>query len=180
MSTLAAPILAEARWPLADDSATAAFGAALADALRAQQATIAQHGFVLWLRGDLGAGKTALVRALLRRLGVEGPVKSPTFSLVEPYVVSRLNFYHFDFYRFSQASEFDAAGFREMFGGGSICAVEWPERAAGRLPGPDLSIALYVTDPGRLANAQAVTEAGAQCLSFVRNAMPPAAPPGAA
>lgn len=166
--------------PLADERATAVLGAALADALSALGPAIARHGFVLWLRGDLGAGKTALVRALLRRLGVEGPVKSPTFSLVEPYVVSSLNFYHFDFYRFSQAADFDAAGFRDMFGAGSICAVEWPERATGRLPAPDLTIALDIVDHGRAANLQAASETGAQCLRLVSNAMLSAAPPGAA
>lgn len=173
MSPLTAPPhpLAQASLSLPDASSTAALGCALADALLAQRAHIEVHGFVLWLRGDLGTGKTALVRAALRRLGVEGPVKSPTFTLLEPYVVSSLRFHHFDFYRFSDAAEFDAAGFRESFGAGCVCAVEWPERAQGRLPTADLSIALQVKDDGRVAHCVATSEAGAQCLQAMTISM---------
>ncbi len=170
MSTFAPP-LAHTRFVLPDAAATDALGRALADALAAEPAWIAEHGLVIALAGDLGAGKTALVRAALRRLGVTGPVKSPTFTLLEPYVVSSLNFYHFDFYRFSDAAEFDFAGFREMFGPGAICAIEWPERVAGRLPTPDLVITLKVEDEGRLAQCQAASEAGARCLQQVVSTM---------
>jgi len=149
---------------LADESATVALGRALAGALADLEPAIALHGFALWLSGDLGAGKTTLVRAVLRALGVAGPVKSPTFSLLEPYVVSSLNFYHFDFYRFSNPSEFDAAGFRELFGPGNVCLVEWPERAQARLPTPDLTVTLHVMDDGRVARCVAVSKAGARCL----------------
>lgn len=152
---------------LADESATAALGAAIAHWLAANGAHVRTHGFTLWLSGDLGAGKTALVRSLLRALGVTGPVKSPTFTLLEPYVVSSLNFYHFDFYRFSDPAEFDAAGFRELFGAGSVCLIEWPERAQARLPTPDLRLALQVEDEGRRADCTAETEAGARCLQQV-------------
>ncbi|MDZ7653028.1 MAG: tRNA (adenosine(37)-N6)-threonylcarbamoyltransferase complex ATPase subunit type 1 TsaE [Burkholderiaceae bacterium] len=155
---------AEATLPLADESATAAFGRALARWLDAQRDPLRAHGFVLGLSGDLGAGKTVLVRALLRALGVTGPVKSPTFTLLEPYVISSLNFYHFDFYRFSEPAEFDAAGFRELFGAGSVCLVEWPERVTGRLPTPDLFVTLHVKDEGRAAQCAATSEAGVQCL----------------
>lgn len=156
---------------LPDESATAALGRALSAWIGAHTELIAQQGFVLWLSGDLGAGKTALVRALLRGLGVTGSVKSPTFTLLEPYVVSRLDFYHFDFYRFSEAAEFDSAGFRELFGPGRICAVEWPERARGRLPTADLALTLQVKDDGRLAQCVAASEAGAQCLQAVTRTM---------
>lgn len=179
MSTPTTP-LAQASWPLPDASATAALGHALADALVADRARIDAQGFVLWLRGDLGAGKTALVRAALRCLGVEGPVKSPTFTLLEPYVVSSLRFHHFDFYRFSEAAEFDAAGFRELFGPGSVCAVEWPERAQGRLPTADLSIALQVKDDGRVAHCAAASEAGARCLQAMTISMQQQPPSAAA
>ena len=164
MSALPPPLIDRATLTLADASATDAFGRALAHWLALNSAHLAQQGFTLWLSGDLGAGKTALVRALLRALGVTGPVKSPTFTLLEPYVVSSLNFYHFDFYRFSEAAEFDFAGFRELFGPGAICAIEWPERVAGRLPTPDLVVTLKVEDEGRLAQCQAASEAGARCL----------------
>lgn len=162
---------------LPDETHTAALGAALARGLQAHIREVMSHGAVLGLSGDLGAGKTALVRALLRQLGVTGPVKSPTFSLLEPYVVSSLNFYHFDFYRFSEAAEFDAAGFRELFGAGNVCAIEWPDRAMGRLPTADLTVALQVKDDGRAAQCSATSEAGAQCLQQVMDTMqsPPAA-----
>jgi tRNA threonylcarbamoyladenosine biosynthesis protein TsaE len=152
---------------LPDEAATARLGTALAAAIDAERQTIESAGLTLGLSGGLGAGKTSIVRALLRALGVSGAVKSPTFSLLEPYVVSRLNFYHFDLYRFADPAEFDAAGFREFFGPGSVCAVEWPERAGGHLPAPDLSLTLRVEGVGRRAELVAGTELGAQCLDRV-------------
>src|SRR3954465_4784748 len=106
---------------LADEAATLALGARLAAG--------AMPGRVLHLRGDLGAGKTTLVRGLLGALGHTGRVKSPTYTLVEVYTLSRLNFYHFDFYRFKHSSEWLASGFRDYFNPQSVCVVEWPERA---------------------------------------------------
>jgi tRNA threonylcarbamoyladenosine biosynthesis protein TsaE len=159
--------LASAHIELADEDATARLGALLARALASQRDAIAQHGFVIGLSGDLGAGKTALVRATLRSLGEAGPVKSPTFALLEPYVVSSLNFYHFDFYRFADPDEFEAAGFRELFGPGAICAIEWPERAGAGLPTPDLALTLKVKGEGRGVDIAAYSEAGAACLNDV-------------
>lgn len=147
------------------------FGALLAEALMSHREAIERRGFCLTLSGDLGAGKTALIRATLRALGVTGAVKSPTFTLLEAYellepdVVSRIDFYHFDFYRFKEPEEFAAAGFRELFGPGSICAVEWPERAHGLLPVADLALALHVAGEGRVLEASAATELGATCLA---------------
>lgn len=143
------------------------FGALLGRAWLAQREAIAQAGFYVALSGDLGAGKTALIRAALRAMGVEGPVKSPTFTLLEPYVVSSLNFYHFDFYRFKNPAEFDAAGFRELFGAGAVCAVEWPENARGQLPVPDLALALTVNGEGRALEATAASPLGDTCLASV-------------
>ncbi len=165
----AAP-LAAAHFELADEAATARFGALLARALQTQRAAIEAHGFVIGLSGDLGAGKTTLVRATLRALGEKGPVKSPTFALLEPYVVSSLNFYHFDFYRFATPEEFAAAGFRELFGPGAVCAIEWPERAGGALPTPDLALTLKVKGEGRGADAAAYSATGAACLSEIATA----------
>jgi tRNA threonylcarbamoyladenosine biosynthesis protein TsaE len=153
---------------LRDESATARLGALLADALLAERAAIDEHGFTVTLSGDLGAGKTTLVRACLRRLGITGPVKSPTFALLEPYVVSSLNFYHFDFYRFGSPDEFIDSGFRELFGPGTVCAIEWPERAVGRLPTPDLEVTLKIQDEARRVALLALTELGVACLQHVQ------------
>ncbi len=123
-------------------------------------------GMVIYLIGELGAGKTTLARGLLRGLGFKGKVKSPTFTLVEVYEVSRLYLYHFDFYRFSDPRELGEAGFREYFNPQSVCLVEWPEksnRAAG-LPAADLRIVLHVAGLGRNVSIFADSEAGASCL----------------
>src|SRR6266700_7019089 len=106
---------------LPDEAATLRLGAALAAGATA--------GRVLHLRGDLGAGKTTLVRGLLGALGHTGRVKSPTYTLVEVYMLSSLNFYHFDFYRCKDRSEWLDSGFRDYFNPQSVCVVEWPECA---------------------------------------------------
>jgi len=121
-------------------------------------------GLVIFLRGNLGAGKTTLARGILRGLGYQGKVKSPTYNLVELYKISRLYFYHFDFYRFNDPIEWEDAGFREYFNAESICLVEWPEKARGLLPTADLEILLGITETGRNVEIQAGTEAGRQCL----------------
>jgi len=118
----------------------------------------------VYLRGELGVGKTSLVRGMLRRLGVEGAVKSPTYTLVELYVLSRLDLYHFDFYRFTDPSEFEDAGFPEHFRGREICLVEWPERAGEGLPPPDLELRLAYSGSGRKIDAYAYSETGERCL----------------
>lgn len=142
---------------LATETETSAFGAALAVLLHA--------GMVIYLSGELGAGKTTLVRGLLRALGVTERVKSPTYTLVEPYVVSKLYLYHFDFYRFSRSDEWVEAGFRDYFNRDSVCLVEWPEKAGGQLPAPDLRIVMEVVGSGRRITVSADTEAGRECLS---------------
>ena len=126
-------------------------------------------GMVIWLEGDLGAGKTTLVRGLLRAAGESGPVKSPTYSLVEVHVLSGLNFYHFDFYRFNQAEEYLDAGLDEYFSGSGICLVEWPDKAAPYLPPADMRIELRVAEAGdaRSAHITAASERGLTCLAGV-------------
>lgn len=119
---------------------------------------------VIYLSGDLGTGKTTLARGLLRGLGYAGRVKSPTFTLVELYEFSRLYLYHFDFYRISDPRELGDAGFRECFNPGSVCLVEWPEKAASALPAADLKIVMKVAGPGRSVEIVAETEAGRLCL----------------
>ena len=128
-------------------------------------------GMVVWLDGDLGAGKTTLVRGILRGAGDCGPVKSPTYTLVEVHVVSGLNFYHFDFYRFNQAEEYLDAGLDEYFSESGICLVEWPDKAAPYLPAADMQIELRVAQSaegdGRTARITAASARGRTCLAGV-------------
>ncbi len=131
---------------------------------------------VVWLDGDLGAGKTTLSRGLLRALGHIGPVKSPTYTLVEVYVVSSIYWYHFDFYRFNQPEEFEDAGLGEYFRDDAVCLVEWPEKAAGYVPQADLALVFRFSgngpNPGRELELVANSEAGRQCLSHLKNRWP--------
>ena len=112
----------------------------------------AANGLVLHLQGELGSGKTTLVRGLLHALGYGGRVKSPGYSLLEPYSLSSLNLYHFDFYRFNDRSEWLSSGFREHFNPESLCIVEWPERAGGSIAPADLEIHLRYQGDGRAAS----------------------------
>jgi tRNA threonylcarbamoyladenosine biosynthesis protein TsaE len=125
---------------------------------------VVEPGLALYLHGDLGSGKTTLARGLIQGLGFQGRVKSPTYALVELYTVSRLNLYHFDFYRFKDQKEWRDAGFNEYFNDASVCLVEWPERAAGLLPAADLDIALQFAGDGRDLSIRAGTESGKACL----------------
>lgn len=161
------PFKAHLQHYLPDESATDALGAALARAL--------QPGLVIYLNGDLGAGKTALTRALLRALGHTGTVKSPTYTLSEPYRVmldgKSLSVIHYDLYRMSSPEEFLDAGFREDFDGQNVCIVEWPEKGEPVLPAPDIRVLLDVSGHGRAVELQALSELGLLCLD--RLAFPP-------
>lgn len=119
------------------------------------------------LHGDLGAGKTTFARHLLRALGVSGRVKSPTFTVLEPYeVAGGLTISHFDFYRFADPREWDDAGFRDVFAGTGLKLTEWAEKAGPHLPGPDLRLSIRVDDDGeqREVQVQAFSEAGVALL----------------
>jgi len=146
----------DSRLSLLDEAATLAFAARLAANLKA--------GLLIYLHGDLGAGKTTLVRGVLQSLGYQGRVKSPTYTLLEQYVIGDLQLRHFDLYRFNDAEEWEAAGFRDEFGGANICLVEWPERAAELMPPADLELRFEILIHGRTLALHANTDAGKQCL----------------
>jgi tRNA threonylcarbamoyladenosine biosynthesis protein TsaE len=149
---------------LNDEAATAALGAALARALA--------PGLAIHLHGDLGAGKTALTRALLHAAGHQGHVKSPTYTLVEPYRITlqgeAIEVFHFDLYRLACAEEFLEAGFREHFGNRAVCIVEWPEKAEGVLPSPDIIVKLDIFREGREVELRALSDEGSQCLERLK------------
>ncbi|WP_175944879.1 tRNA (adenosine(37)-N6)-threonylcarbamoyltransferase complex ATPase subunit type 1 TsaE [Caballeronia sp. BCC1704] len=178
--------LIERRFELRDEAATLAFGERFARAIeytredaRNPASSEPFHGLQVQLIGDLGAGKTTLVRATLRALGHAGRVKSPTYTLVEPYSLDApggpLDVYHFDLYRFADPAEWADAGFREYFDRGAVCLVEWPQQAGGLLGVPDLVFALTLShasapttqtneEEGRVLTARAFSETGKTCL----------------
>lgn len=142
---------------MTDESATENFGARLASVL--------QPGLMIQLRGDLGAGKTTLVRGLLRALGYDGRVKSPTYTLLERYDVGDWHLRHFDLYRFRDAEEWENSGFRDEFDGRNICLVEWPQQAAGLLPATDITLTFEILRAGRNLALHADSKKGRECLN---------------
>ena len=146
-----------------DEAATLACGARFAN--------IVQPGLNIYLHGNLGAGKTTFARGVLHGLGHIGKVKSPTYTLVEPYNFSDYNVYHFDLYRFIDEEEWEAAGFREYFNPHSICMIEWPEKAGHLLPKADIDVRLSLFNHlhdeniGRQIQLSANSVLGQQCLN---------------
>ena len=126
-------------------------------------------GIVVFLHGDLGAGKTTFVRGVLQGLGHSGRVKSPTYTIVEPYNVSGREFNHFDLYRFNDEEEWEMAGFREYLNDESVCMIEWPEKAANLLPDADIDIELSHIEQGRSIKYIANTDKALQLLSQMKN-----------
>ncbi len=145
---------------LADEQATLAEGARFANTLNAE--------LTVYLHGDLGAGKTTLVRGLLHELGHHGKVKSPTYTLVEPYEVeinqNKVQVYHFDLYRFIDEEEWEAAGFRDYFNPHAICLIEWPEKAGNIIPQADIDVYIEVKGEGRTIRYIANSKIGKKCL----------------
>lgn len=147
---------------LADEAATIDFAQQFAKGL--------VPSLTIYMHGDLGAGKTTFVRGLLHALGHVGKVKSPTYTLVEPYeVVSQqrvqFNLYHFDLYRFNDDEEWEAAGFRDYFNAQSVCIIEWPEKAQQVLPAPDIDVYLNILPHGRRVELMAQSVLGKQCIN---------------
>jgi tRNA threonylcarbamoyladenosine biosynthesis protein TsaE len=157
--TLTHPPILETRtlhWP--DEAACAAFAAELARRPALRDAYVE-------LRGELGAGKTTFVRHLLHALGVRGRIKSPTYTVLEPYVLADLAISHFDFYRFADAREWEDAGFREVFASPGLKLAEWPQKAEPLLPVPDLRLTIEVVDDTRRRVVlQAFTPRGVELL----------------
>lgn len=146
---------------LADESQTLQLGQRLASALA--------RGGVLYLQGDLGAGKTTLSRGIIQSLGHSGAVKSPTYTLVEPYELSGLRVFHFDLYRLADPEELEFIGIRDYFDPGTVCIIEWPDRGGDLIPAPDLVLTLEKVGKGRSAMLQACSEAGQTMLGELTN-----------
>jgi tRNA threonylcarbamoyladenosine biosynthesis protein TsaE len=149
---------------LNDEAGTLALGVSLARALA--------PGLTIYLHGDLGAGKTTLTRALLHAAGYAGHVKSPTYTLAEPYDLildgRPLKLLHFDLYRMASPEEFLEAGFREDFNESNVCIVEWPEKAETVLPTADINLFLSIAGQGRDVKLQALSDKGMQCLDRLK------------
>lgn len=137
---------------LSNETFHVAFGEALGQALKGRGR--------VYLEGDLGAGKTTLTRGVLRAYGFQGAVKSPTYTLVEPYELGEQRIYHLDLYRLADPEELEFIGGRDVLADGALCLIEWPSRGEGWLPAPDLRIELNVAEQGRLAVLTANSELG--------------------
>lgn len=136
-----------ASFELIDENATIAMGALLAKIIKNE----IKQGIVVYLHGDLGAGKTTLTRGFVQAMGHKGNVKSPTYTLVEPYELADFNVYHFDLYRLSDPEELEFMGIRDYFNEQSCCFIEWPEKGMGSVAQPDLIINIeYVEDQRKI------------------------------
>lgn len=147
--------------PLADPAATARLGAALAAALPAH------GGLIVHLYGELGAGKTTLVRSLLHALGHHGAVRSPTYALVEPYTLARGPAYHFDLYRLADPEELEYIGIRDFLDADALLLIEWPQRGGGFVPAADLVVQLDHAGTQRHATLTAASATGQALLTVL-------------
>lgn len=147
---------------LGDEAAMVAFGRQLG--LCSQQLP----QLTVFLRGDLGMGKTTLCRGILQAYGHVGAVKSPTYTLVEPYELGRFQVYHFDLYRLGDPEELEYMGIRDYFSENGLCLVEWPEKGKGVLPQPDLTVSITPESTGRSVTVSASSAAGEAIIEQLR------------
>lgn len=150
---------------LPDEHATEQFGAILAQSL-------GEDGAIIFLDGDLGAGKTTLSRGLIRALGHQGAVKSPTYTLVEPYENFDFPLYHFDLYRLSDPEEVDFLGVDEYFLPPAVCLIEWPQRGQGHLPPADVQLQLSDSGSGRQIECRSLTVRGQAVIDRLHALLP--------
>ncbi len=148
------------RLSLPDAAATEGLGARLADALP----DLSRSGFVIHLQGELGAGKTTCVRGFLRRLGVAGIIRSPTYTLVEPYTRGVLTCAHVDLYRLRHPSEIEELGLREYLAPHCVLLIEWPDKGAGQVPPADLAAVIDYDGEARRAWLRSHSSVGASLL----------------
>ncbi len=151
---------------LENESATVAIGAGLAEVV---QSNVRQQALVVYLHGDLGAGKTTLTRGFVCGMGHQGNVKSPTYTLVEPYELAPWRVFHFDLYRLGDAEELEYMGIRDYFNDDCCCFIEWPEKGTGLLANADLIITISYQDEQRVINLEAESVYGEQILSRLSN-----------
>ncbi|MFD1384922.1 tRNA (adenosine(37)-N6)-threonylcarbamoyltransferase complex ATPase subunit type 1 TsaE [Rhodanobacter aciditrophus] len=143
------------------------FGEEAMELFGEQLATSLKSGGVVYLDGNLGMGKTTLVRGLLRGLGNKGPVKSPTYTIVEPYELDGVEAFHFDLYRINDAEELEYMGIRDYFRDGTLCLVEWAEMGKGVLPEPDLIVHLDLVRSGRSVSIEPKTLYGESAVQEI-------------
>lgn len=146
---------------LENEAATVGMGSVLA--------SLVKQGAVIFLHGDLGAGKTTLTRGIVQGLGHTGKVKSPTYTLVEPYELANCSVYHFDLYRLGDPEELEYMGIRDYFTPTAICVIEWPKKGHGFIPTPDLNITMQYQGEQRQISIEAESERGTAILNTLQN-----------
>jgi tRNA threonylcarbamoyladenosine biosynthesis protein TsaE len=135
----------------------------------AKQIALSRQGLTVFLEGDLGMGKTTFSRGVMRGLGHQGAVKSPTYTLVEPYEHLQPPAYHFDLYRVRDPEELEYMGIRDYFSGQCLCLIEWPERGQGLLPEPDIKVHLECEGEGRSAILRSCSRLGSTLVTAMMN-----------